>query len=220
MLRRRLAAISIVLGVAVAGTTTAAADWGRVVNLSAPERSWNLLPTSAAIDARGNTLAVWIDAGARRVVTAYRPHGGAWRRPVAVPGSRGAQFEATVGFDGAGGAVVAWESGHRIRAVRRGAGGAWGTPVTVYRDTATDAETLGSSLNLAVNQSGRAAVSFVARSRLRVVIRSAGPLGEGVDAAEDPRGATRGGRHAHPISLADVQWRRRPGDRPLGTARP
>ncbi len=184
LLGSRLATISIVLGVAAAGTTAsvgpvgaagnaAVADWGRVVNLSAPEGSWSLLPTSSAIDSRGNTLAVWINGGERRVMTAYRPQGGAWRRPVAVPASRGAQFEATVGFDGAGEAVVAWESGHRIRAVRRGSGGAWGKPVTVHRSQATDAEMLGSSLNLTVNERGKAAISFVTRSGLHVVIGSA-----------------------------------------------
>ncbi len=171
----QLVSISIALGVALGGTTLSsgpvraeraaqAAAWGPVVNLSAPEPSWNLLPTSVSVDKRGNTLAVWVHTDESRspLMSAFRPKGRPWRHAVPVPGSRGAA-DADVAFDGAGEAVVTWLAGRRIVATRRTAGGSWTRPVTVYRSAASVEPRPPNSLDLAVNENGRAVLTWEGR---------------------------------------------------------
>lgn len=165
--RRRLTAVSLVLGVAatgvagLAGPTLAArparaTGWGPAVNLSRAAPLGTLVPTSAAVDARGDMLAVWVHTNGpgHPLMAAYRPAGHRWTTR-AVPGSRGAT-DADVAFDGSGEAVVVWTAGRRVRAIRRTVHHGWATPVTVARARAGVEPRPPNSVQLAVNPRGRA----------------------------------------------------------------
>lgn len=182
-LRGRLAACTVGLGVALAvGVTSGvpaqsagsarAPGWGPVRNLSGAAPSWALGPTAAAVDGAGRTFAVWVhtDESDAPVMFTHRRDGTGWSKPVAVPGSHGADMVARVGLYGAGDAVFAWVTGHRVRAVRRHAGGSWSPPVTVFRDPRSDRETLAGSMSLAVNDKGRAALGFRSREGTQFVV--------------------------------------------------
>ena len=76
---------------AVAGAEVSArpSGWGPVVNLSRTAPLGTLVPTSAAVDARGDVLAVWVNTRTRTspLMAVYHRAGGRWTsRPV--PGSR------------------------------------------------------------------------------------------------------------------------------------
>lgn len=176
---RRLTAISLVLGVTAASTAwlpgataaavPAAAGWGRVVNLSRTAPLGTLVPTSAAVDARGNMLAVWVhtDGSGAPLMAAYRHAGRRWTTR-AVPGSRGAS-DADLAFDRAGDAVVVWTAGRRVRATRR-AGGRWAKPVTVAIARAGVEPRPPNSVQLAVNPRGRALALWEGRRGPRAAI--------------------------------------------------
>lgn len=160
---RRLVGFS--LGLAVAATLPGAAavaarppapGWGRVVNLSGTAPLGTLVPTSAAVDARGDMLAVWVhtNGSGAPLMAAYRHAGRRWTTR-AVPGSRGAS-DADVAFDRAGDAVVVWTAGRRVQATRRAAGGRWAKPVTVSIARAGAEPRPPNSVQLAVNPRGRA----------------------------------------------------------------
>lgn len=145
--------------------------WGPAVNLSPGAPSWNLLPTSAAIDVHGDVLAVWVhtdDSGAA-LMAAFRAAGHKWRSPVSVPGSRGAQ-DAEVAFDGDGDAVLVWRTSHAVAAVRRTAAGSWTKTVTLYRSRAAMESRAPNSMDLAVNTNGRAAAVWSSNAGLKAAI--------------------------------------------------
>ena len=164
MLVRRLPAVSVAVlatGLATLPAADAAAvhpqGWAPTVNLSRPAPSWNLLPTSAAVDVHGDAAAVWVHTnnGGAAVKVAFRGAGHGWRSPVTVPGSRGAQ-DAEVAFDGHGDAVFVWRTSHAAAAVRRTAAGSWTKTVTLYRSSTAMESGAPNSIDLAVNTNGRA----------------------------------------------------------------
>ena len=164
MLVRRLPAVSVAVlatGLATLPAADAAAvhpqGWAPAVNLSRPAPSRDLLPTSAAVDPHGDTVAVWVHTGnsGAAVKAAFRAAGHGWRSPVTVPGSRGAQ-DAEVAFDGHGDAVFAWRTSRAAAAVRRTAAGSWTKTVTLYRSSTAMESRAPNSIDLAVNTNGRA----------------------------------------------------------------
>ena len=162
----------VVVAVAATGSPGSAGDvrasgWGPPVSLSRPAPYLTLVPTSAAVDAHGDILAVWVrtDGSGSPLMVAYRRAGHGWVTPRAVPGSRGAQ-DAEVAFDGSGEAVLVWTGGRLVRAVRRAPDGRWGRPVTVARGALGEPRPP-NSVQLAVNERGRA-VALWAGQRLPV----------------------------------------------------
>jgi hypothetical protein len=168
----------VVVAVAAAaspGSTGAvrASGWGPVETLSLPAPFLTLVPTSAAVDSRGDTLAVWVrtDGSGAALMAGYRRAGQAWvTNPV--PGSRGAE-DADVAFDGSGEAVVVWTAGQRVRAVRRAARGQWAEPVTVARRPVVEPRPP-NSVQLAVNRRGRAVVLWFGQRLPHAAIGFAG----------------------------------------------
>ena len=145
--------------------------WSPAVNLSRAAPSWDLLPTSAAIDAKGDALVVWVHTrrDGSALMSAFRAAGHEWRSPVTVPGSRGAQ-DAEVAFDGQGDAVVLWRTSHAAAAVRRTAAGSWTKSVTLYRTSTTMESRAPNSVDLAVNASGRAVAVWDTSTGLKAAI--------------------------------------------------
>lgn len=166
--------------------------WGPAVNLSPVAPSWNLLPTSAAIDVHGDVLAVWVhtDENGAALMAAFRAAGHKWRSPVAVPGSRGAQ-DAEVAFDGHGDAVLAWRTSHAVAAVRRTAAGSWTKTVTLYRSSAAMESRAPNSMDLAVNTNGRAVAVWGTNAGLKAAIGFAnGTWGEARSVPPKPKRST------------------------------
>lgn len=108
-------------------------DWEAAVPLSGEE---SFVP-QAAMDARGDTTAVWMHFdGSRYVVeSAYRPEGGEWEAPTLVsqPGEEAGNPH--VALDAKGDSLVAWrgedEGQEFVRAAYRPVGGSWGAAVNV-----------------------------------------------------------------------------------------
>lgn len=97
-----------------------------------------------AVDARGNTVAVWTnvtgnDWGNQGVVqSAARPAGGGWEPAVDVSTAGDKSFAAHVALDARGNAVVVFNdhTDGRARSAIRPAGGAWTEPVDISEDEA------------------------------------------------------------------------------------
>jgi hypothetical protein len=132
-------------------------EWEAPVPLSGEE---SFVP-QAAMDARGDTTAVWMHFdGLHYVVeSTYRPEGGEWEvpTPVSQPGEEGGNPH--VALDASGDALVVWrghgEEGESVRAAYRPAGGSWGS--------ATDVSSPGEqveSLRDAVDPEGNAIVAW------------------------------------------------------------
>lgn len=110
-----------------------AGSWGEPEPISGGES----FTTQAAMDARGDTTAVWMhfDGSHYLVESAYRPEGGEWEAPTLVsqPGEEGGNPH--VALDAKGDALVVWrglEGGEDfVRASYRPQGGAWSAPVNV-----------------------------------------------------------------------------------------
>ncbi len=108
-------------------------DWEAPVPLSGEE---SFVP-QAAMDARGDTTAVWMhfDGSHYVVESAYRPEGGAWESPTLVsqPGEEGGNPH--VALDAKGDSLVAWrgedEGQEFVRAAYRPVGGSWGAATSV-----------------------------------------------------------------------------------------
>ena len=172
----RSAAVGLVaVAVAATGSPRSAGDvrasgWGPVATLSRPAPFLTLVPTSAAVDARGDVVALWVrtDGSGAPLMAAFRRAGHGWVTPKAVPGSRGAD-DAEVAFDGSGEAVFVWTAGRQVRAVRRAPAGRWARPVTVASRAATEPRPP-NSLQLAVNEGGRAVAVWSAPRLLRAAI--------------------------------------------------
>jgi hypothetical protein len=134
-----------------------AGGWGEPTSLSGGES----FTTQAAMDARGDTTAVWMHFdGAHYVVeSAYRPEGGAWEAPTLVsqPGEEGGNPQ--VALDAKGDALVVWrgsEEGEEfVRASYRPQGGSWSVPFNV----STPGEHV-ASLRDAVDPEGNAIVAW------------------------------------------------------------
>ena len=201
MLVRRLPAVSVAVlatGLATLPAADAAAvhpqAWGPTVNLSRAAPSWNLLPTSAAVDVHGDALAVWVHTGnsGAALRAAFRAAGHGWRSPVTVPGSRGAQ-DAEVAFDGHGDAVLVWRTSHAAAAVRRTAAGSWTKTVTLYRSSTAMESRAPNSLDLAVNSNGRAAAVWATNAGLTAAIGfENGTWGKASTVPPKPKRATTG----------------------------
>jgi hypothetical protein len=108
-------------------------DWEAPVPLSG---EGSFVP-QAAMDARGDTTAVWMhfDGSHYVVESAYRPEGGEWESPALVsePGEEGGNPH--VALDAKGDSLVAWrgEDGGEefVRAAYRPVGGSWGAATGV-----------------------------------------------------------------------------------------
>jgi hypothetical protein len=131
--------------------------WEAAVPLSGEE---SFVP-EAAMDARGDTTAVWMhfDGSHYVVESAYRPEGGEWEAPTQVsqPGEEGGNPH--VALDASGDALVVWrghgEEGESVRAAYRPAGGSWG-PATDVSSPGEHVE----SLRDAVDPEGNAIVAW------------------------------------------------------------
>lgn len=110
-----------------------AGSWGEPTSLSG-DKSFT---SEAAMDARGDTTAVWMhfDGSHYVVESAYRPEGGEWEAPTLVsqPGEEGGNPH--VALDANGDALVVWRGseggGDFVRASYRPQGGSWSAPVNV-----------------------------------------------------------------------------------------
>jgi PKD domain len=110
-----------------------AGSWEAPVPLSGDE---SFVP-QAAMDARGDTTAVWMhfDGSHYVVESAYRPEGGEWESPTLVsePGEEGGNPH--VALDANGDSLVAWrgedEGQGFVRAAYRPVGGSWGAATNV-----------------------------------------------------------------------------------------
>ena len=110
-----------------------AGEWGEPKTLSGDES----LTPQAAMDARGDAIAVWMRHESDRYVveSAYRPEQGEWEEPVLVsqPGEEGGNPH--VAIDGKGDSLVVWrgedEGKEVLRAAYRAAGGSWSQPTDV-----------------------------------------------------------------------------------------
>jgi hypothetical protein len=110
-----------------------AGSWGAPIPISGDE---SFVP-QAAMDARGDTTAVWMhfDGSHYVVESAYRPEGGEWESPTLVsqPGEEAGNPHAAL--DAKGDVLVVWkghgEGSESVRAAYRPVGGSWGSPVDV-----------------------------------------------------------------------------------------
>jgi hypothetical protein len=110
-----------------------AGSWEAPVPLSEGE---SFVP-QAAMDARGDTTAVWMhfDGSHYVVESSYRPEAGEWEEPTVVsqPGEEGGNPH--VALDAKGDSLVAWhgeeEGEERVRAAYRPVGGSWGSATSV-----------------------------------------------------------------------------------------
>lgn len=184
---RAVCSMAVAMSVACAldaSPATAVPGWGPVVNLSPPRASTYV--SDVAVSARGRVVALWQRGSDRRaqLYTSWRSSEGRWTDPSRVPGTRGVS-EAAADFDASGALVVVWTSGRHVRALRRPAGGSWGTPVPVATTPSGSANgTYPGYLALAVNPQGRAAVAWetvdddadgvYARSRVQIAVSGSG----------------------------------------------
>lgn len=110
-----------------------AGSWGAPIPISGDE---SFVP-QAAMDARGDTTAVWMHFdGAHYVVeSAYRPEGGEWESPTLVSQLGEEAGNPHAALDAKGDALVVWkghgEGSESVRAAYRTVGGSWGSPVDV-----------------------------------------------------------------------------------------
>ena len=158
---------------AIAGPT-----WLAPTQLS-PSKEGSNFP-DVAMDARGNSVAVWSapeGSGVERIEASVRPAGGSWSGPVPLsPGGVKAQSP-QVAVDDAGDATVVWSqeegSATVLRSVTMPAGSGWAPAVNV--STAGDEP---AGFDLAVGRSGEAIVVYEDRGggkpRARVTTRQAG----------------------------------------------
>ncbi len=108
-------------------------SWGAPIPISGDE---SFVP-QAAMDARGDTTAVWMhfDGSHYVVESAYRPEGGEWESPTLVsqPGEEAGNPH--VALDANGDVLAVWkghgESSESVRAAYRPVGGSWGSPADV-----------------------------------------------------------------------------------------
>ena len=164
-MRRTRLLLSIVLSVGLAGGLGLAGPaaarqpgWTPAADVSEPARF--TYGPDVAVGPGGLTVAVWPRGDERlHLWASWRRPGGAWSTPRRVPGTRGA-MEAEAAFDRDGELVLAWSSGRRVMVVRRPLREAWGAPTTVHRTAAGVRGTRPGDLYLAVNGSGRAALSW------------------------------------------------------------
>jgi hypothetical protein len=134
-----------------------AGEWGAPIPISGDE---SYVP-QAAMDARGDTTAVWMrfDGSGYVVESAYRPEGGEWESPTLVsqPGEEGGNPH--VALDANGDSLVAWrgesEGTEFVRAAYRPVGGSWESPANV----STAGEQV-QSLRDAVDPDGNAIVAW------------------------------------------------------------
>lgn len=125
-----------------------AGSWGEPIPLSGGE---SFVP-QAAMDARGDTTAVWMhfDGSHYVVESAYRPEGGEWEAPTLVsqPGEEGGNPH--VALDAKGDALVVWrgEDGgdEFVRAAYRPQGGVW-SPATNVSSPGEQIESLRDALD-------------------------------------------------------------------------
>jgi len=87
-------------------------------------------PVSAA-DERGDAIVAWVHTGRFRV--AERSHGGAFGKPLALPGRALAGEPFAVALDARGERVLAWIAGRDLYARVRPARGRWGSTTLVAR---------------------------------------------------------------------------------------
>lgn len=164
-MRRTRLLLSFVLGVGLAGGLGLAGPaaarqpgWTPAADVSEPARF--TYGPDVAVGPGGLTVAVWPRGDERlHLWASWRRPGGTWSTPRRVPGTRGA-MEAEAAFDRDGELVLAWSSGRRVMVVRRPLREAWGAPTTVHRTAAGVRGTRPGDLDLAVNGSGRAALSW------------------------------------------------------------
>jgi hypothetical protein len=115
----------------------------------------------AAMDARGDTTAVWMHFnGSRYVVeSAYRPEGGEWESPTLVSQPGESAGNPHVALDVSGDSLVAWrgEDGGKeyVRAAYRPVGEPWGQPA----DVSSEGEQV-QSVRAAVDPDGNAIVAW------------------------------------------------------------
>jgi hypothetical protein len=140
-LRGAVMTVALVIAAALCGGLTASAEaapmWLAPVNLS--EAGFIGDSPQAAIDARGDVLAVWGgDSGGNYAVQAsVKPAGSAWQAPATLSEAGVDAGGAQVAVDPAGDGVAVWEAvppattTHTIQAaVRSASTGAWSAPVT------------------------------------------------------------------------------------------
>ena len=124
-----------------AAVRASGAGWQRPVTLS--PGSLYAGGADVALDPQGNAVAVWMAAAtessfATRALSAARPAGGRWSRPVRISAAGEAVSELRLGIDARGDATALWGSSQRrgfafVRSSVRPAGGAWQAPVNISR---------------------------------------------------------------------------------------
>jgi hypothetical protein len=161
-LAQTCAALSVLWAVAIALPPTGRATpaWFGLGDIAEESHS----PTDsvdAAMDAKGDTMLVWVqDSGAGRVVdAAWRPAGGAFGTPVSLSSESEASAP-VVAMDPRGDATVAWVEGAQdasvVQAAWRPAGGVF-TPATTLSEQGYGA----SSPVVAMDSKGDATVAWV-----------------------------------------------------------
>ena len=170
-----------------------------------------------AIDAAGNAVAVWTQAGRHlRIMGAYRPRGTRFGRPFVI-GRTGAFHRSApqVAMSRSGATVVAWQTGRNLRLARRPAGRCRAT-----RGCFSGAQSFpgGADHALVMTPGGRAFVAWAATTRrggrprieLRLTIAAAGrrfghsiALSSGASASQSALGVAADGTLA-------IAWRASP----------
>ena len=105
-----------------------------------PEESWpSFGPVQVVLDRRGSATALWTEMG--NVLTAVRPAGGPWHKPVIIaPASNNPEMA----LDAKGDATAAWthflsiRRGILVQSAFKAAGGSWSRPVTIGQESSSD----------------------------------------------------------------------------------
>ena len=149
-------------------------------------------PPRVAIGVGGNAVAAWSRFTRTLPLTneaSYRPAGGTWQPPVAMPG-RGTFSPIGLGVDARGDAAAVWESGDREASVleasvRPAASGSWQPPQLIAESEERRQSDLfprvGPNPALAVGEDGEAVLAWEAvRGNRRVVEVATGSASTGV----------------------------------------
>jgi hypothetical protein len=141
-------------------------SWTPAVRLSARGENPNAGVPRIAVDAAGETVAVWsVNHGVRHryratIISASRPAGSAWSAPIRVASEKGAAEGLELALSPTGKAAIAWERERHfhsaVESAFRSVGGVWSARVPIRHK----ADNVGPEV--AINAAGEAVVVFLA----------------------------------------------------------